>query len=119
MNPATGSVYAHLPNFVPEDVEAAVSSAEAAYPAWSSLSHETRAPVLLRIAELIDSKREELARAESQDQGKPVSLARNMDIPRAAYNFRKFAHAWQSLVDTSQCSPAVVNLSSRRPLGVA
>ena len=49
----------------------------------------------LRIAELIDSKREELARAESQDQGKPVSLARNMDIPRAAYNFRKFAHAWQ------------------------
>ena len=50
---------------------------------------------LRRIADLIDSKREELARAESQDQGKPVSLARNMDIPRAAYNFRKFAHAWQ------------------------
>ena len=48
MNPATGSVYAHLPNSVPEDVEAAVSSAEAAYPAWSSLSHEARAPVLLR-----------------------------------------------------------------------
>ena len=60
-----------------------------------------------------------------------------MDIPRAAYNFRKFAHAWQvrsssynqqqnntlhvtqSLVDTSQSSPGVVNLSSRRPLGVA
>ena len=48
MNPATGSVYAHLPNSVPEDVEAAVSSAEAAYPAWSSLSHEARAPVLLK-----------------------------------------------------------------------
>ena len=53
MNPATGSVYAHLPNSVPEDVEAAVSSAEAAYPAWSSLSHEARAPVLLRCGNIV------------------------------------------------------------------
>ena len=53
MNPATGSVYAHLPNSVPEDVEAAVSSAEAAYPAWSRLSHEARAPVLLRCVNIV------------------------------------------------------------------
>ena len=75
----------------------------------------------MRIADLIDQQRERLALAESQDQGKPVNLARNMDIPRAAYNFRKFAYAWQNLLETSNAMPEadVVNISSRHPLGVA
>ena len=75
----------------------------------------------MRIADLIDQQRERLALAESQDQGKPVNLARNMDIPRAAYNFRKFAYAWQNLLETSNTMPEadVVNISSRHPLGVA
>jgi len=57
--------------------------------------------------------------AESRDQGKPVSLARAMDIPRASHNFRKFGAAWQSLVGDSQGGVGVVNISSRHPVGVA
>ena len=99
----------------------AVRAAAGAFPAWSRLGHEIRAKYLLRIADLIDQNLEELALAESRDQGKPVSLARSMDIPRASLNFRKFAYAWQGLVDTAASleNPAVVNISSRDPLGVA
>ena len=99
----------------------AVRAAAGAFPAWSRLGHEIRAKYLLRIADLIDQNLEELALAESRDQGKPVSLARSMDIPRASLNFRKFAYAWQGLVDTAASleNPAVVNISSRTPLGVA
>merc|ERR1711981_34285 len=70
---------------------------------------------------MIDQQLEELAVAEPREQGKPVSLARSMDIPRASLNFRKFAWAWQGLVDTANSleTPAVVNISSRSPLGVA
>ena len=100
-------------------VQAAVSAAVSAYPAWSSLSYEARAGYCLKIADLIDRQLETLARAESQDQGKPVSLARNMDIPRAAYNFRKFAHAWQGLLETSNVmgGGTVVNMSLRQSIG--
>ena len=112
-------MFAVLPNSTAEDVDAAVKSAVAAYPAWSSLSHEARAAHCLKIADLVDQQLEELARAESMDQGKPVSLARKMDIPRAAYNFRKFAHAWQSLLDTSNtmAGGSVINMSIRQPIG--
>jgi len=120
-NPATGEVYAILPNSTPEDVEDAVAAATKAFPGWSNLGYETRAKYLLRIADLIDQQLERLALAESQDQGKPANLARNMDIPRAAYNFRKFAGAWQNLLETSNTMPeaGVVNISSRHPVGVA
>ena len=76
---------------------------------------------MLKIADKIDEQLEEFAVAESKDQGKPVSLARKMDIPRASYNFRKFASAWENLVDTSNSLPeqGCINISSRHPIGVA
>ena len=110
-----------LPNSGPTEVEDAVRAAAGAFPAWSCLSPETRGRYLLKIADMIDSNLESLALAESRDQGKPVSLARSLDIPRAALNFRKFAFAWQGLTETSNKLEAacVVNISSRQPLGVA
>lgn len=121
INPATGQVFAHLPNSASDDVQDAVTAALSAFPSWSALGYEARAVFLLKIADLIDRDLEPLARAESMDQGKPVNIARKVDIPRAAYNFRKFAHAWQSLLDTSQTvgGAGVVNISSRHPVGVA
>ena len=88
-------MYALLPNSESQDVEDAVRAAAGAFPGWSRLGYETRASYLLKIADMIDQQLEELAVAESKDQGKPVSLARSMDIPRASLNFRKFAWAWQ------------------------
>ena len=95
----------------------AVQAAAAAYPAWSSLSYEARAGYLVTIADMIDRQLETLAVAESEDQGKPVSLARKMDIPRASHNFRKFAVAWQNLLETSNTMGGFVNISHRYPLG--
>ena len=51
------------------------------------------AKILLKIAEAIEANLDWLAEAESKDQGKPVALAKRMDIPRAALNFRAFAEA--------------------------
>ena len=119
-NPATGEVWALLPDSADQEADLAVQAAVEAFPAWSKLAYEERAKYLMKIADKIDERLEEFALAESQDQGKPVSLARKMDIPRASYNFRKFAYAWQNLVETSNILPGagVINISSRHPLGV-
>ena len=61
-----------------------------------------RAACLNRIADLIEARLEELAMAESRDQGKPLSVARSVDIPRAVHNFRFFASAAQHNVQ--QCA---------------
>jgi acyl-CoA reductase-like NAD-dependent aldehyde dehydrogenase len=60
---------------------------------WSSLSNAERAKYLNRIGDLIESRAEEFARAESIDQGKPLWLAKTIEIPRAVDNFRFFATA--------------------------
>ena len=91
IEPATGRPYSLLPDSDSRDVEAAVKAAEKAFPEWSRTSGAERSRVLLRIADLIDRDLEKFARAESIDTGKPLALARSLDIPRASSNFRFFA----------------------------
>src|SRR3954452_16211225 len=93
IEPATGKAYSQVPESDGRDVELAVAAAEKAFPAWSKTSAEKRSRILLRIADLIERYLEKLARAESIDTGKPLSLARSLDIPRAASNFRFCAPA--------------------------
>jgi len=120
-NPATGKVHALIPNSGELQVEEAVEAADRAFRGWSELDPEARAKYLLKIADIIESRLEEFALAESKDQGKPVSLARSMDIPRAVLNFRSFAEAWQHLTESSNVLPSrnAVNYTLRHPLGVA
>jgi len=120
-NPATGEVWALIPDSTETEVEAAVTAAQEAFEDWSGLDPHQRAPYLHRIADLIDARLDELALAESKDQGKPFKLAREMDIPRAAFNFRSFAGAWQHLVEGSKSSSSTgtINYTLRQPLGVA
>lgn len=93
IEPATGHVYSRVPDSDERDVEQAVSAAETAFPAWSHTPAVERSGILFRIAELIEANRDRLARAECIDNGKPLSLARAVDIPRAAASFRFFASA--------------------------
>ena len=58
---------------------------------WSVTTPEFRSGIMRKIADLIESQLEEFAEAESRDQGKPVMLAKKVDIPRACLNFRFFA----------------------------
>jgi aminomuconate-semialdehyde/2-hydroxymuconate-6-semialdehyde dehydrogenase len=93
IEPATGKPYSQVADSDTRDVELAVAAAAQAFPGWSRTSAAERSRILLRIAEFIERDLETLARAESIDTGKPLSLARNLDIPRAASNFRFFATA--------------------------
>jgi aminomuconate-semialdehyde/2-hydroxymuconate-6-semialdehyde dehydrogenase len=118
--PATGEVIARVPDSDRADVDAAVEAAKAAFPAWSTMPAEHRSKILLRIADLIETNLDELARMESEDNGKPVSLARRMDIPRAVANFRFFATA--ILHDASEAHVTdgkALNYTLRQPVGVA
>lgn len=93
--PATGEVWARVPASTASDVDDAVAAAHAAFPAWAATPATERSRLLLRLADLIDSPRhfDRLVTAEARDTGKPISLARTVDIPRSAANLRFFATA--------------------------
>src|SRR5262249_41577389 len=93
LDPATGQVYSRVADGDAGDVEAAVQAAAAAFPAWSRTPVAERSRILLEIAGRLEADLERLARAECIDTGKPLRLARTVDIPRAASNFRFFATA--------------------------
>ena len=93
VDPATGQVIAETAESGPEDVDAAVDAASRAFDLWRRTPAEERSRLLIRVAELIEENFEELARLESEDNGKPIALARRMDVPRGILNFRFFATA--------------------------
>jgi aminomuconate-semialdehyde/2-hydroxymuconate-6-semialdehyde dehydrogenase len=119
-DPSCGEVYGKIPNSGKEDVEAAYQAAEKAFPEWSNTTLEKRSKILSRIADLIEEKLDFLASAESKDNGKPVTLATKVDIPRASANFRFFAHAITQFSGESHESVGlnVINFTLRKPLGV-
>src|SRR6218665_803573 len=84
--PSTGKVYSLVPDSGAEDVNAAVEAAKKIFPWWSQPPREQSFLVLLSIATRLEQAAEDLARAESYDQGKPLHLAREIEIPRAIYN---------------------------------
>jgi aminomuconate-semialdehyde/2-hydroxymuconate-6-semialdehyde dehydrogenase len=118
IEPATGSVYAKLPLSDAQDVQMAVESAENAFLGWSRLSGEERMLFLMKIAEGIEKRFEEFAQAESKDTGKPLSVALQVDVPRAIANFRFFAGAAQQFSSESHAMPDAINYTLRQPLGV-
>ena len=119
-NPAKGEVYGQIPNSTQEDVENAYQAAVDAFPKWSNTSLEERSKILSKISSLILEKLDVLAIAESKDNGKPVSLAKTVDIPRAASNFQFFANAITQFSSEAHESVGLdaVNFTLRQPLGV-
>jgi aminomuconate-semialdehyde/2-hydroxymuconate-6-semialdehyde dehydrogenase len=93
MEPATGKPYSQVADSDARDIDLAVVAADKAFPDWSKTPAAERSKILLRIGDLIERDMEKLARAESIDTGQPLALARSLDIPRAASNFRFFATA--------------------------
>ena len=117
--PATAKVYARIPDSDGADVDAAVVAAAKAFPAWSGLSGEDRGRWLLKLADLVERDLEKLARAESVDNGKPVDLARRLDIPRAVSNLRFFAAAASQFGSESHAMESgAINYTLRSPIGV-
>ena len=117
--PATGQVYARVPDSNGHDVNTAIEAAEKAFYDWSVTSSEERAGLLHKIADGIETRLDKLAEYESRDTGKPLSLAKTVDIPRAVTNFRFFAdlvleHETEEILD----GQGSVNRIIRQPLGI-
>ena len=91
VNPATGAIYAQIPNSTHLDVEEAVQAASRAFEGWANTPRTVRSQFLMKIADAIEQRLTQFAVSESHDQGKPVALAASVDIPRAIHNFRFFA----------------------------
>ena len=118
-NPATGKVYSKIPDSNEQDVELAVKAAEQAFEGWSNTSNTDRSRMMLKIASLIQKRFDQLAEAESLDSGKPVSLAKRMDIPRAHDNFEFFGNAIQQFASESHINQnKSINYTTRNPIGV-
>ncbi|MGB3590437.1 MAG: aldehyde dehydrogenase [Nonlabens sp.] len=118
--PASGMVYGEIPNSNEDDVDRAYQAAARAFPAWSNTTLDERSKILSRIADLIEDNLDMLAAAESKDNGKPIALARAVDIPRASANFRFFAHAITQYASESHESVGKnsINFTLRKPIGV-
>src|SRR5205085_10067263 len=117
--PATGKPYSQVADSGKEDVDLAVAAAEKAFADWSKKAAAKRSKILLRIADLIERDLEKFSRAESIDTGKPITLARTLDIPRAAANFRFFATAILHTENEAHVTDGVAfNYTLRQPRGI-
>jgi len=118
-NPSIGKVYSLIPDSDEEDVELAVRAAYHAKENWANTPKEERFRILNRIAELIETNLEELAKAESIDNGKPLKLSKTVDIPRASGNMRFFATALMHFASESHdMADKGFNYTLRHPVGV-
>lgn len=119
IEPAVGRPYSQVPDSDSHDVERAVAAAERAFAGWSATPVRERSRLLQRLADLVVRDLELLARGEARDTGKPVSLARSLDIPRAASNLSFFASAVSEFHgETLKTEDRAVNHIEYSPLGV-
>ncbi|CAC5415999.1 ALDH8A1 [Mytilus coruscus] len=120
-DPSTGSVWAKVPDSDETDVNKAVDAAKKAFLKWSSTPVQERSRIMIKIADRLESQLQSFAEQESCDQGKPIWLAKAVDIPRAVHNLRTFATS--ILHDTNKSSVMdgidAFNYTIKQPVGVA
>ncbi|GAB4450398.1 MAG: aldehyde dehydrogenase [Bacteroidia bacterium] len=120
IDPSNGTEYSLIPDSDNRDIQMAVEAAEKAFPLWSKMPHQKRFEYLMKIAEIIDKKLEYLSYAESVDNGKPLKLAKRVDIPRASANFRFFATAILHYYSQAHINESKsFNYTYKQPVGIA
>lgn len=119
INPAEGKPYSLIPDSDKADVTNAAVAAKKAFAVWSDTPARERSTILIKIADLIDRDVDKLSVAESVDQGKPVTLARSLDIPRAAANIRFYATAiLHESGEAHFTDNEAINYTQHTPIGV-
>lgn len=119
VNPSTGEVASLIARSDARDVSDAVQAAARAFPAWSTMPAKGRSEIMLEISRRIKLHLDDLALAETNDQGKPLWLSRSVDIPRAVDNMAFFAtEILHTHTQAHQTDEHVINYTLRRPLGV-
>jgi betaine-aldehyde dehydrogenase len=120
VNPATGEVYATAPLSAAADVDAAMAAAEAAFPAWRDATPGTRQVAVLKIAEAVEKRADELLAAECENTGKPLELTRQEELPMMLDQIRFFAGAARLLEGKSagEYMEGMTSFVRREPVGV-
>ncbi|AYJ33884.1 aldehyde dehydrogenase [Corynebacterium xerosis] len=119
ISPVTGEVFTEVARSDERDVEKALDAAHAAAPAWGKTSPADRAKVLNKIADRMEEHLEEIAVAETWDNGKPIRECLAADIPLAIDHFRYFAAAARTQEGRlSQIEEDLVAYHFHEPLGV-
>ena len=106
-DPSKGVVFSLIPDSDAQDVSLATEAAKAAFPKWSAMTLNERSEILLRLSKGIEDRMDEFVAAESLDNGKPVSLASHVDIPRAVSNLKFFATAIQHFAAESHVDNSI------------
>jgi aminomuconate-semialdehyde/2-hydroxymuconate-6-semialdehyde dehydrogenase len=118
-NPAKGEVIHMIPASDSSDIDIAILSAQRAFSSWSALKSSERSNYMLKLATLMERDLESLAYDESIDSGKPVHVARTIDIPRAISNIRFFATAiLHTQSESHSMDGEAINYTLRQPFGV-
>jgi aminomuconate-semialdehyde/2-hydroxymuconate-6-semialdehyde dehydrogenase len=119
IDPATGALFNYVPDSNEQDIQIAVDAAKNAFLQWSRTSAEERFIILNRIAAIIEANANELALAETTDNGKPLWLSKKVDIPRASSNFRFFATGIMHFAAESHTmEDKAINYTLRQPVGI-
>jgi aminomuconate-semialdehyde/2-hydroxymuconate-6-semialdehyde dehydrogenase len=119
IDPATGTLFNYVPDSNEQDIQIAVDAAKNAFLQWSRTSAEERFIILNRIAAIIEANANELALAETTDNGKPLWLSKKVDIPRASSNFRFFATGIMHFAAESHTmEDKAINYTLRQPVGI-
>ena len=120
IDPTTGEVYAQAPMSGAEDVDRAYAAADAAFESWGSTTPQERASALLKIADAIDARADEIVQVESRDTGKPIGLTTSEEMPPSSDHFRFFAGAARVLEGRSAGEYMADHTSwiRREPIGV-
>lgn len=117
--PAKGCVYSLIPDSGEKDIQLATEAAKSAFIEWSVMPKQERSRVMLRLADLIAKNEDSLAEQESRDNGKPLKLAKRVDIPRAEANIRFFATAILHFESESHAMEnQAINYTLRQPIGL-
>lgn len=120
INPATGKVLGKVAEGGKTEIDLAVAAARKALKGpWKTMTTNDRIAVIRKIGDIIASRKDELAKLESLDTGKPLSLSSTIDIPRSAYNFHFFADYLRSVgTEAYETDNVAINYAVRRPVGV-
>jgi aminomuconate-semialdehyde/2-hydroxymuconate-6-semialdehyde dehydrogenase len=122
VNPATGKKLASIQEAGPDDVDRAVAAARRAFDhgPWPGMAVAERSRILNRVGEIILERKDELARLETLDTGKPIRESLQVDIPRSAYNFQFFADFIKNTASESYpLDDRALSYVTRQPVGVA
>ncbi|MTA87197.1 MAG: aldehyde dehydrogenase family protein, partial [Actinobacteria bacterium] len=120
INPATGAAFATAPKSNAADVDAAYKAADDAFAHWRDSTPSTRQRALLKIADDIEDRAEEIIAIEVENTGKPISLTTSEEVPPMVDQIRFFAGAARNLEGKSagEYMSGMTSMIRREPVGV-